>query len=204
VLDLNHLVTNISTMLGRLIGEHIQLKILLDCDLGPVNADPSQIEQVLINLVTNARDAMQSGGILTIETANSEIDELQGCQQEIRPGPYVRLAVSDTGAGMDPEIRRHVFEPFFTTKKRGKGTGLGLSSVYGSVKQNHGSIVVASEPGRGTAFSIYLPRLLPAHESAGADVPTQPSSRGIETILLAEDESSLRRIGSRDARRVRL
>jgi PAS domain S-box-containing protein len=194
VLDLNHLVTNISTMLGRLIGEHIQLKILLDCDLGPVNADPSQIEQVLINLVTNARDAMQSGGILTIETANSEIDELQGCQQEIRPGPYVRLAVSDTGAGMDPEIRRHVFEPFFTTKKRGKGTGLGLSSVYGSVKQNHGSIVVASEPGRGTAFSIYLPRLLPAHESAGADVPTQHSSRGTETILLAEDESSLRRM----------
>ncbi|MFN7994196.1 MAG: PAS domain S-box protein [Bryobacteraceae bacterium] len=192
VLNLNHVVANISKMLSRLIGEHIELKTVLDSDLGPVKADPSQIEQVLINLATNARDAMPSGGVLTIETENAEIDEEEGYRQQISPGPYVKLTISDTGTGMDPEIRRHVFEPFYTTKGRGKGTGLGLSSVYGSVKQNQGSIVVSSEPGSGSVFSIYLPRLAGVTETAATETPTPRPTHGTETILLVEDETALR------------
>jgi signal transduction histidine kinase len=160
VLDLNDLVTGLGTMLQRLIGEDIDLRLVLPPDLGRVNADPGHIEQVLMNLVVNARDAMPNGGVIAIETANTCLDEGQGGPYlAVKPGPYILLAVSDTGTGMDEATQARLFEPFFTTKSAGRGTGLGLSTVLGIVKQSGGALEVSSAPGCGTSMKVYLPRM---------------------------------------------
>jgi len=197
VLDLNAVVTNIDPMLRRLIGEHIEAVMVLDPALGPVKADPAQLEQVILNLAVNARDAMPQGGRLTIETANVELDTAYARRRPgASPGPHVMLAVSDTGCGMDAETQARLFEPFFTTKGAGKGTGLGLSTVYGIVKQSGGNICVYSEPGRGTTFKIYLPRVEETVEREGVQPgpevaqPPKPS----ETVLLVEDEDGVREL----------
>jgi len=198
VLDLNQVVANVGKMLQRLIGEDIDLVTKPDAALGLVKADPGQIEQVIMNLAVNARDAMPEGGKVTIETANVELDEnYAGGHISVQPGPYVMLAVSDTGTGMDAETQSHVFEPFFTTKEPGKGTGLGLATVYGIVKQSGGYIWLYSEPGKGTAFKIYLPRVdEPAEVTGKARKPVGEPARASETILLVEDERSLRELAS--------
>ena len=196
VLDLNVVIAGMSQMLARLIGENIEMTFLPGADLGRVKADLSQIEQVLMNLVVNARDAMPDGGRLTIETHNAHLDATYARQQAIvEQGDYVLLVVSDTGRGMDGETQARVFEPFFTTKQPGQGTGLGLSMVYGVVKQSGGYIWVYSEPGRGATFKIYLPRVTDAADET-ATVASVSSPRGKETILLAEDEESVREIVS--------
>jgi signal transduction histidine kinase len=156
-LDLNEVVANMETLLRRLIGEHIELVTTLGSGLDQVQADPSQLEQVILNLAVNARDAMPQAGRLTIGTANVAVSETGPHLPAIPPGRYARLAVSDTGCGMDAETQARIFEPFFTTKPQGKGSGLGLSIIYGIVKQSHGYIFVDSEPGRGSTFTIYLP-----------------------------------------------
>jgi two-component system cell cycle sensor histidine kinase/response regulator CckA len=195
VLDLNDIVTGMQKMLQRLINESIAFEHHLDPFLGRVRADASQVEQILLNLVINASDAMPRGGKLLIETSNVELDESYSRMHiSVKPGPHVQLVVSDTGTGMDEETRQHLFEPFFTTKERGKGTGLGLSMVFGIVKQSGGNIWVYSEPGRGTAFKIYLPRVFEELQEA----PTEPDKtdlpRGSETILVVEDEGMIREI----------
>src|ERR1700758_2258485 len=196
VLDLNSIVTENLNMLNRVIGEDIELVMIPGSELGAVKADPGQIEQVIMNLAVNARDAMPRGGKLTIETANVVLDESYArLHAPLEPGEYVMLAISDTGAGMDTETQTHIFEPFFTTKGP-KGTGLGLSTVYGIIKQSEGFIWVYSEPGKGSTFKIYLPRV----SAAGAALAPQPaiapakSGKAYETILLVEDESKLRRL----------
>ncbi len=194
VLDLNRAVASLGTMLQRLIGEDIDLRLELRPETGRVNADAGQLEQVLMNLAVNARDAMPTGGTLTIETANVNLDETYaGRHIAVKPGPYVLLAVSDTGSGMDEDTRKRLFEPFFTTKAPGKGTGLGLSTVFGIVKQSGGSLEVYSEPGRGSSVKIYLPRVdQPVSvEAAGRG---RPSLRGTETILLVEDDEMVRNL----------
>ena len=190
VLDLNKLVTSLSTMLQRLIGEDVELRLMLTPELGRVSADPGQLEQVLMNLTVNARDAMRKGGVLTIETANLQIDETcTGPGIPMKPGPYVLLAVSDTGTGMDAATKARLFEPFFTTK--GAGTGLGLSTVFGIVKQSGGGLDVFSEPGSGTSVRVYLPRIdLPV--ALAAEDRKNKIPRGSETILLAEDDEMVR------------
>jgi PAS domain S-box-containing protein len=196
VLHLNVVIAGMSKMLARLIGENIEMAFLPGPDLGRVKADPSQIEQVLMNLVVNARDAMPDGGRLTIETHNVHLDETYSRQQAIvERGDYVQLVVSDTGRGMDGETQARVFEPFFTTKQPGQGTGLGLSMVYGIVKQSGGYIWVYSEPGRGATFKIYLPQVTDPGDETGTIVSAS-SPRGKETILFAEDEESVREIVS--------
>jgi len=191
ILDLNEVVQDIDKMLRRLIGEDIDLVTLPLPELGKVKADPGQIEQILLNLVVNARDAMPRGGKITIETDNAYLDGIYAARHlSVQPGNYVRLSVSDTGVGMDEKIRSQIFEPFFTTKGPGKGTGLGLSTVYGIVKQSGGSIWVYSEPGQGTTFKIYLPRV---DEVTELDEPTNTQTvRGTGTILLVEDEAMVR------------
>jgi two-component system, cell cycle sensor histidine kinase and response regulator CckA len=192
VIILNTVIQDMSRMLTRLIGEHIELVSVLDPHLGSVKADPSQIEQVLMNLSVNARDAMPGGGRLTIETCNAELSpsDTHG-RGELQPGSYVRLAVTDTGCGMDETTLKNIFEPFFTTKGLGHGTGLGLATVYGIVKQSGGDILVDSEVGRGTTFVTYLPRVQAEAESE--PVPdTEAAARGRETILVVEDEPALR------------
>ncbi len=195
IIDLNALVRDVQRMLARVIGEDVELKTLLREDVGTVRADAGQIEQVLMNLAVNARDAMPSGGKLTIETANLYLDEgYARTHAGVAPGPYVMLAVSDTGTGMDPETKPHVFEPFFTTKERGKGTGLGLSTVYGIVKQHGGDIWVYSEPGRGTTFKIYLPHAAAAQAAALPMEHQAPPAHGHETVLVVEDEDGVRKL----------
>jgi CheY-like chemotaxis protein len=194
VLDLNAVVADVEKMLGRLLGEDIEIVTVRGADLGRVKADPGQIEQVIVNLAVNARDAMPGGGKLIFETANVDLDEnYLRAHAGARPGPHVLLAVSDTGRGIDAQTLPRIFEPFFTTKEKGKGTGLGLSTVYGIVKQSGGYIMVYSEPGHGSSFKVYLPRVDDAAEPLAAppNPPPQPP-RGAETILLAEDDTALR------------
>jgi two-component system, cell cycle sensor histidine kinase and response regulator CckA len=197
VIDLNDVMLNLDTMLRRLIGEDVEVLTVPGRDLGSVRADPGQIEQVIMNLALNARDAMPNGGKLTLETENMELDDSYAREHEpLQPGRYVMLAVSDTGTGMSPDTQAHIFEPFFTTKEVGKGTGLGLSMVYGIVKQSGGYIWVYSEPGRGTTFKIYLPRVAQAAEAVGIERRLAGVQRGTETILLVEDDDQLRQLTS--------
>jgi len=192
VVNLNTLLHDFEKLLRRLIGEDIEMRTIFDDDLGNVKVDPGQMEQVIMNLVTNARDAMPEGGTLTLETSNVTLDGLfLERHPYVLPGPYVRLAVSDTGTGIDEETRPHIFEPFFTTKGLGKGTGLGLATTYGIVKQSQGYIEVYSEVGVGSTFAVHLPRL----DSNARPLPLEkqlPAQRGTETILLVEDDEQLR------------
>jgi PAS domain S-box-containing protein len=191
VLDLNVVVADMDRMLRRLIGEHIDLVTVLAPELGRVRADPNQIEQVIVNLAVNARDAMPDGGRLTIETGNVELDEsFAQAHLGAVPGAYAMVAVTDTGAGMDATVRAHLFEPFFTTKDVGKGTGLGLATVYGIVKQSDGYISVYSEPGRGSSFKVYLPRIQVPQSASSPSGKDRPE-RGTETILVVEDEAAV-------------
>lgn len=196
ILDLNAVVTENARMLTRLIGEDIDLLVVPAPELGAVKADPGQVEQVIMNLAVNARDAMPQGGKLTIETANANLDEaFARLHAGVRPGEYIKLAISDTGSGMDADTQSHIFEPFFSTKGT-KGTGLGLSTVYGIVKQSGGYIWVQSEPGKGACFEVYLPRARETGDTATAApsiLPSKPQQR-TETILLVEDELNLRRL----------
>ncbi len=198
VLNLNQVLDGIEGMLRRLIGEDIELVVSRTADLGSVRADPGQIEQVVMNLVVNSRDAMPEGGKLTIETANVELDEEEArVRIGVRPGPHVTLSVSDTGCGMDEQTRARIFEPFFTTKESGKGTGLGLATVYGIVKQSGGSVCVDSEPGRGTTFEICLPRELTAPEAELRTERPAGQATGTETVLVVEDEEAVRNLTRR-------
>ena len=196
ILDINELLTDIEKMLGRLIGEDIELLTIPEPALWQVKIDPGQIEQVIINLAVNARDAMPKGGKLTIETANADLDgnffRKHGIKEK-KPGHYVMLAISDTGSGMDKETQEHIFEPFFTTKEVGKGTGLGLSTVYGIVKQNNGFIWVYSEPGQGSTFKIYLPKVKGDTELEKKKQTPVVELAGFETILIVEDDYGLRK-----------
>jgi signal transduction histidine kinase/CheY-like chemotaxis protein/PAS domain-containing protein len=194
--NLAALVQNTDKMLRPLIGEDIELVIQSGEDLSYVEADPGQCEQVLVNLVVNARDAMPEGGTLLIETANVSLDPGYAQRSQVAPGPYVMLAVSDTGLGMDEETQTHIFEPFYTTKEVGKGTGLGLATCYGIVTQARGHIAVYSELGHGTTFRIYLPRIEAAAESLAEQKAALPVKGGRETILLVEDEPQVREIAS--------
>ena len=198
VLCLNEVVSGMTKMLRRMIPEDVELVAVLDPGLDRVKLDPTQMEQVLLNLAVNARDAMPKGGKLTLETANAELDlAYSRSHPEVQPGKYVMLAVSDTGCGMDEATQARIFEPFFTTKEKSKGTGLGLSTVYGIVKQSGGSIFVYSEPGKGTAFKIYLPRVEEVPGERGPAVEKRPVPalpQGAETVLVAEDDETLRRL----------
>jgi signal transduction histidine kinase/FixJ family two-component response regulator len=195
ILSLNTLVTDMQKMLPRLIGEDIDLNLILDPNISLVKADPGQVEQVLMNLAVNARDAMPDGGKLTIQTADSEIDAAFAREHPGSvPGKYVRLTVKDTGTGIDPDIQSQIFEPFFTTKGRDKGTGLGLATVYGIVKQSNGYITVDSEKGKGASFAVYLPRI---EQAASAPIKSSPetlTTRGCENVLLVEDAEPLRKL----------
>ena len=193
ILNLNTLLADMQKMLPRLIGEDIELKLIIDPVLGQVKADPGQLEQVVMNLAVNARDAMPEGGELTIQTADAEIDVAFALEHPGSvPGRYVMLAVTDIGTGMDPETQAQIFEPFYTTKGRDKGTGLGLATVYGVVKQSNGYITVDSEKGKGSTFTIYLPRVELQVPAPSLSSPETPVIRGSETILLVEDAEPLR------------
>jgi two-component system, cell cycle sensor histidine kinase and response regulator CckA len=193
LVDLNWIVEEINKMLPRLIGEDIELIFAPGQNLGKVKADLVQIEQIVMNLAANARDAMPKGGKLTIETANVQLDEDYVQEHSIVPaGDYVLLAVTDSGTGIASEHMAHIFEPFYTTKGEGKGTGLGLATVYGIVKQNGGFVWVYSEPGLGTTFKIYLPRVQQGIEKIHSSKPIEISSKGCETVLLVEDELAVR------------
>ena len=194
-MNLNSVVQEMANLIPRLIGEDIELIVRSSTDLGTIRADASQMEQIIMNLAVNSRDAMPKGGRFTIETSNVELDNLyRAAHPVVQPGKYVLLAVSDTGTGMDAETQAHIFEPFFTTKEQGKGTGLGLATVYGVVKQSGGFIWVYSELGKGTTFKIYLPRVdEPAASIPVIHIPNR-LARGTETVLLAEDEQDVREV----------
>jgi DNA-binding response OmpR family regulator len=194
VINLNFSVSGMEKMCRRLIGEDIDLETALDPELGRAKADPGQVEQVIMNLVVNARDAMPNGGKLTIGTANCLLDQsaFPGARFPVRPGPCVMLYVSDTGNGMTPEVKERIFEPFFTTKEKGKGTGLGLATVFGVVKQSGGYVWVDSDPGRGATFKIYLPRVEDDVEAPVTPIPSAVPSSGSETILVVEDDEKIR------------
>ncbi len=197
VLDLNHQLSEMEALLRRTISAEIEFSTVFGSDLGRIRADPAQLQQILMNLAVNASDAMPQGGRLVIETANAELGRRYGkTEVAIRPGPYVKLTVSDTGRGMDEPTRRHIFEPFFTTKKQGLGTGLGLATVYGIVKQNRGYVWAESEVGSGSIFTVFLPR---EHEEI-APIPAPVATRtlsGVETLLVVEDEEAVRLLAER-------
>jgi CheY-like chemotaxis protein len=195
VVDLNDVVAHMDTMLRRLIGEDVDLRTVTPPYIGKVKVDRGQIEQVIMNLAINARDAMLNGGTLTIETAGVFLDERYASTHVgVKVGPHVLLSVTDNGVGIPPEVQGRIFEPFFTTKERGKGTGLGLATVFGIVKQSGGGIAVHSEPGAGTTFKVYLPRVGvgPPVEWRPSQAPPSGAMRGSETILLVEDEERVR------------
>jgi len=193
IISLNHIVTNVEKMLQRLLNENIELLTILEPELGQAEADPGQIEQVILNLAINARDAMPQGGKLIIETGNTYLDEAYVRQHiDVEAGSYVELTVSDTGIGIDAKTQSHIFEPFFTTKSEGKGTGLGLATVHGIVKQSKGHIKVYSEPNYGATFKIYLPQIKKIFTNAKSSQAKAKSCRGTETILLVEDEEIVR------------
>jgi len=195
IINLNSIVEEMGKLLPRLIGEDIELLIRTDEDLGTVRADASQMEQVIMNLAVNARDAMPNGGKLVIETANADLDHgYMTSHPLMKEGPYIQLVVTDSGTGMDAETQAHIFEPFFTTKEKGKGTGLGLATVYGIVKQSGGFIWVYSELEKGTSFKIYLPRLDQAEDQIGMPHSQKEFPKGTETVLLTEDEQDVREI----------
>jgi nitrogen-specific signal transduction histidine kinase len=194
VIDVNEVVREMYRLLRRIIGEDVELSLSLESDLGPVSADVGQIEQVVVNLAANARDAMPHGGKLTIKTANVELDaDAARTHPGLSPGPHVLITFADTGVGMDDATLRHVFEPFFTTKPRGRGTGLGLATALGIVEQSHGRIEVSSRLGRGTTFRIYLPRAAgPLERTRLDDASSAPPPVGHETVLVVEDDDRLR------------
>jgi PAS domain S-box-containing protein len=195
VLSVNAVIANTEKMLRHVIGEDIQLILNLARDAGNIRADPGHIEQAVVNLAVNARDAMPAGGRLAIETANVRLDETYArTHSGMQPGEFVMIAVSDTGHGMDAETRRRIFEPFFTTKERGKGTGLGLATVYGMVKQCGGDIWVYGEPGKGTAFKLYFPRVADPADDLAAEETDTPNAVSGETILVVEDEQAVRKL----------
>ncbi|PYO92200.1 MAG: hybrid sensor histidine kinase/response regulator [Gemmatimonadetes bacterium] len=198
IIDVNAVVLNLDKMLRSLISENIELKTDLADNLGAARADPNQIEQVIMNLAINARDAMPDGGTVTIETGNVTLDDAYAGQHvSVIPGEYVMLAVSDTGCGMDAKTQSRIFEPFFTTKPAGRGTGLGLSTVYGIVKQTGGNIWLYSEPGKGTTFKVYLPAIAALPEDIGKVAPAEAPRRGAGTVLVVEDDEQLRRLTHR-------
>lgn len=196
VLSLNELVISMSNLLQRTLGELIDLSNAMDTDLWQVNADPSQIESAIVNLAVNARDAMEKGGKLLLETRNTIVDEdYAAAEIGLTPGQYVQLSVSDTGAGMPKEVQERVFEPFFTTKEAGRGTGLGLSMVYGFAKQSGGHVTIYSEIGKGTTINLYLPRYDAENRAEGARQETKPVAESAdETILVVEDDDRVRRL----------
>ncbi len=196
VVDVNEVVGNVAQLLSRTLGEQVELVSSLEEELWPVLIDPGQLEQILVNLAVNARDAMPEGGVLRVETVNMNIDKEYAARVELSPGRYVRVRLSDTGAGMSPEAVQRAFDPFFTTKPPGEGTGLGLATVYGIVQRAGGSAQIYSEPNLGTTFTA----LLPASGQAHSPAPLKPDPvrlRGDETILLVEDEPSLRKVAKR-------
>jgi signal transduction histidine kinase len=198
IINLNDIIVKMQEMLQRLIGEHIELKADLEEDLHSVRADPGQIEQIILNLAVNARDAMPDGGILTLATSNFNLEGKKSSRKiAVDPGEYVALTVRDTGSGMDQQTRRRLFEPFFTTKETGKGTGLGLATVYGIVHQSNGKILVDSAPGKGTTFTIYLPREEGLPEARPRKIVPREQLYGSETILLVEDEEMVRQLAER-------
>ena len=195
VLDLHHTITEVESMLQRVIGEDVDLVTVLREGVGKVRADPGQIQQVLMNLAVNGRDAMPDGGTLTIETANVDLSaDYASRHLGVSSGPYVLMAVSDTGVGMNAEVQAHIFEPFFTTKGPEKGTGLGLATVYGIIKQSGGNIWVYSEPGQGTTFKVYLPRVDEGPPGIVLVDPPDPPVRAYETVLLVEDDDKVREV----------
>ena len=198
IIDVNNVVMNLDKMLRSLISENIELKTMLADDIDAARVDPNQLEQVIMNLAINARDAMPEGGTLTVETANATLDDDYASRHvSVIPGDYVMIAVTDTGSGMSEEIKARIFEPFFTTKPAGRGTGLGLSTVYGIVKQSGGNIWLYSEPGKGTTFKIYLPAIEALPEDIGKAAPAEVARPGKGTVLLVEDDEQLRRLTHR-------
>jgi signal transduction histidine kinase/CheY-like chemotaxis protein len=193
-LDLNAVVSDLQRMLGLVIGEYVDLETNLSPNLHRIVADPGQMEQVILNLILNARDAMPAGGRIRVETANGEIGEAVGREHGIRPGPCVTLSISDNGHGIDADALAHIFEPFFTTKEKGKGTGLGLSTVYRIVKESGGDIWVQSALGEGATFTICLPRAAQSIDHHDASAPPKVADAGSETLLLVEDEEGVRKL----------
>ena len=203
VLNVNSVLANTQKMLHRVIGEDVKLELKPARDLGHIRADPVHIEQAIVNLAVNARDAMPTGGRIVIESANVQLDETYTrTHPGVNPGDFVMIAVSDTGHGMDSETRRRIFEPFFTTKEKGKGTGLGLATVYGMVKQSGGDIWVYSEIGKGSTFKLYFPRIMEPVTDASADESEKARQTGSETILLVEDEKAVRELTLKMLRRL--